>query len=174
MRSPPKTVLFAGLGICTALASIGARAAESSYLEFGYAMPQISFAGYSATPGDIFARAGYNFTKNLAGEVMAAAGVSAGNISGVTLKLDSAYGAYLKAQFEAAPHFEVYGRAGWVHSTLSSNAVAGKGGDSSFSYGVGAQYLFTKNWYVQGDYTSYFEKSGVTIRGPAVAFGYRF
>ena len=174
MKSKGTIAFVTVLGLASAATASAADPQTSSYVEFGYAAPKIGFAGYSATPGDIVVRGGYNFTKNFSAELFGAAGVASGNISGVTLKLDSAYGAYLKARVEATPHFELYARAGWLHATLSSNAVSGTGSDSSFSYGVGAQYLFTKNWYVQGDYTSFYDKDGVTIKGPSIGVGYRF
>jgi len=174
MKSAGTIAFVSVLALSAAATAYAAEPQTSSYFEVGYAAPQIGFAGYSATPGNIVARGGFNFTKNFSAEVFGSAGVASGNINNVTLKLDSAYGAYLKAQAELAPHFEFYARAGWVHATLSSNAVSGTGSDSSFSYGVGAQYLFTKNWYLQGDYSSYYDKQGVTIKGPAIAVGYRF
>jgi outer membrane autotransporter protein len=174
MKTAIVTTLAACLGSCMAGALMAAEPTDSSYFEANYAFPQISFSGLSFNQNQLVARGGYNFNRNFGIEAMAAAGISSGNINGVTLKVDSAYGAYLKAQFEAAPHFEVYARAGWAHITLSSNVVSGTGGDSSFSYGVGAQYLFTKNWYAQGEYTSLYDKEGVTIKGPAIGVGYRF
>jgi outer membrane autotransporter protein len=174
MKAGVTLTLAACLGSCVAGAALAAEPTDSSYFEVGYAFPQLSGDGISFNQGDIVARGGYNFTRNYGIEVMGLAGVSSGDISGVTLKMDSAYGAYLKAQFEAGPHFEVFARAGWAHITLSSNVVSGTGSDSSFSYGVGAQYLFTKNWYVQGEYNSLYDKDGVTIKGPAIGVGYRF
>jgi len=84
-------------------------------------------------------------------------------------------GPTLKGQVEAAPRFELFARVGWVHATLTGSApgLSVSSSDSSISYGVGAQYLFTKNWYVQGDYASYYDKSGDTIRGPSLGIGYR-
>jgi outer membrane autotransporter protein len=174
MKATATMTLAACLGGCMAGAVLAAEPTDSSYFEASYAFPQISVAGISFNQNGLVARGGYNFNRNFAVEVMGAAGISSGDVNGVTLKMDSAYGAYLKAQFEAAPRFELYARAGWAHITLSSNVVPGTGSDSSFSYGAGAQYLFNKNWYVQGEYTSLYDKDGVTIKGPAIGVGYRF
>jgi outer membrane autotransporter protein len=107
---------------------------------------------------------------------MGAAGVYGESFGGATLKVDSAYGTYLKGRFEATPNLELYLRAGWAHVTLRATFMGNSGtaGDSSFSYGVGAQYLFNKKWYVQGEYTSLYNKDGITINGPAIGVGYRF
>ena len=166
--------LAACLGNCVAGAVLAADPTNSSYFEASYAFPQTSFSGLSFNQQELVVRGGYNFNRNFGVEAMGAAGISSGDIQGVTLKVDSAYGIYLKGQVEVAPHFELYARAGWAHITLSSNAVSGTGGDSSFSYGAGAQYLFNKNWYVQGEYTSLYDKDGVSIKGPAIGVGYRF
>jgi outer membrane autotransporter protein len=174
MKTAITMTLAACLGSCVAGAVLAAEPTSSSYFEASYAFPKLSGDGLSFNQSELVARGGYNFNRNVGVEVMGAAGMSSGDINGVTLKVDSAYGAYLKAQFEAAPHFELYARAGWAHITLSSNAVSGTGSDSSVSYGVGAQYLFTKNWYVQGEYNSLYDKDGVTIKGPAIGVGYRF
>lgn len=119
-------------------------------------------------------RAGYDLTPNASLEVLASAGISSGSISNVTLKVNSAFGGYVKARFAATPQFELYARVGFARVNLSSNAVSGTAGDSSFSYGVGAQYRFTKHAYRQADYTSLYDKDGVSIRSPAVSVGYRF
>ncbi len=174
MQAGITTTLAACLGSCLAGAVLAAEPTASSYVEGGYAFPKLSVDGLSFNQGNLVARGGYNFNRNFGAEFMGAAGVSSGNYFGVTLKMDSAYGAYLKAQFELAPQFELFARAGWTHITLSSNAVSGTGSDSSFSYGGGAQYLFTKHWYLQGEYTSLYDKDGVTIKGPAIGVGYRF
>ena len=104
-------------------AVLAAEPTDSSYIEASYVFPQISFSGLSSNQNQLVARGSYNFNRNFGVEAMAAAGISTGNINGVTLKVDSAYGTYLKAQFEAAPHFELYARAGYAHITLSSWAT---------------------------------------------------
>ena len=166
--------LAACLGSCVAGTVLAAEPTDSAYFEAGYTAPTLSFDGLSFDQHDFVARGGYNFNRNFGVEVMAAAGMSSGDINGVTLKVDSLYAAYVKGQFEFAPHFELYGRAGWAHVTLSSNVVSGTGSDSSLSYGAGLQYLFTKNWYVQAEYSSLYDKDGVTLKGPAIGVGYRF
>jgi len=170
--------LAACLGGCVAGAVLAAEPTDSSYVEASYAFPKISGGGGSINQGDIVVRGGYNFNRNLGVELMGLAGVSSEKIGGLTIKVDSAYGAYLKARFEAAPHLELYARAGWAHLNFSTNAFTGPGpntgSDSSFSYAAGAQYLFNRNWYVQGEYLSLYDKDGITINGPAIGMGYRF
>ena len=174
MKAGIITTLVACAAGCVAGVASAADPTDSSYFEASYAFPNISFSGLSFSQNQLVARGGYNFNRNFGAEVMGAAGLSSGDINGVTLKVDSAYGIYLKGQVEVAPQFELFARAGWAHITLSSNVVSGTGGDSSFSYGGGVQYRFNKNWYLQGEYTSLYDKDGVTINGAAVGVGYRF
>ncbi len=176
MKSSGKIVLAACLGIGAALVSVGAQAEGNAYAEFGYAQLKLSTGGFSATPSNAVVRVGYNFTKHLAAELMGAASVSSDNLLGIAFKVDSAYGAYLKGQVAVAPRFELFAKAGWVHTSLTGSfqGMSASSTDSSFSYAVGAQYLFTKNWYLQGDYASYYDKSGDTIKGPSINVGYRF
>jgi len=176
MTSIGKSLLITSLGIGTAFASVRAQAEGYAYLEAGLTQLTWSGGGLSVKPSNALVRAGFQFTKNFAAEVVGAASVSSDTVMGVSFKVDSAYGAYLKGQFEVAPKFELFARAGWLDATLSGSAggISVSTSDSSFSYGVGAQYHFTKSWYVQGDYASYFDKSGDTIKGPSLSVGYRF
>ena len=175
--------LLACAGACGALASAGAHA-EGFYTELGYASIKVgsSSAGFSATVGDAALRVGYMFTKNFGAEVFGATGVTSGDVCCVgpsvpaSIKIDSAYGAYLKGQFEVAPSFELFAKAGWVNATAKASAlgISASTSDSSFSYAIGVQWLITRNWYAQADYASYYDKSGDTAKGPSVSVGYRF
>jgi outer membrane autotransporter protein len=173
-----KSLVVTCLGIGTALASVDAQAQDNAYFEAGLAQVTLSTSGVSLKPTDALVRFGYNFTRNFSGEIIGAASVSSDSFMGADFKLDSAYGVYLKGQVEAAPNFELFAKVGWVHATLSGSipgtGISVSSSDSSFSYGAGLQYLFNKNWYVQGDYASYYDKSGDTIKGPSISVGYRF
>jgi len=167
--------LVACLGACAALVSTSAQA-EGFYAELGYAWIQISGGGISATPADALLRVGYNVTPYLGVEVAGGTSASSANVRGASIKVDSAYGVYLKGQYEVAPSLELFAKLGWIDSTLkvSGGGFSASTSDNSFSYAVGVQYLFDKNWYVQADYASYYDKSGVTGRGPSISGGYRF
>jgi outer membrane autotransporter protein len=176
MKQAKTSLVVACLGLGTALASVGAEAQGNAYVEAGLTQLTWSGGGLSVKPTNALVRVGYDFTKNLAGELVATASVSSDTVQGISFKVDSGYGAYLKGKVDVAPNFELFARAGWVHATLSGAfmGISVSTSDSSFSYGAGLQYLFTKNWYVQGDYASYYDKSGDTIKGPSVSVGYRF
>jgi outer membrane autotransporter protein len=159
-----------------ALAVTTAHADPSFYTEIGYAWPKIDSSGYSVTPSDGLLRLGYNMTDHFAVEAFGATSLRSADLFGVAIKIDNAYGAYLKGQWEVAPSFELFAKTGWVHATLAGAAygVSASSSDDSFSYGVGAQYRFTPNWYGQVDYLSYYDKNGDTIRGPSISIGYRY
>jgi len=152
------------------------------YVEGSYAWPKFDSGGYSGTMGAGIVRAGVNFHRYWAVEAVGAFGTADAHISAygipISMKLKSAYGAYLKAQYPVSPHFELFARAGWLHATLEASAtdygVSASASDSSFSYGAGFQVPFGTGWYAQADYMSYYSKSGDAIRGPSIGFGYRF
>lgn len=176
MTSLGKGLLITGLGITTALAGVGAQAEDNVYVEAGITQLTLSSGGFSVKPTNALVRVGYQFTKNFSAEALGATSVSSDTLMGASFKVDSAFGAYLKGQVQVAPGFELFARVGWVRATLTGSApgISLSSSDSSVSYGVGAQYLFTRNWYVQGDYASYYDKSGDTIKGPSLGVGYRF
>ena len=180
MSSQTKSLLIIGVAVGAALASVGAQAGAqgegSTYVELGYTQLNWSEGSLSIKPSNALVRVGYQFNSYLAAELLGAASVSSDTLQGVSFKVDSAYGAYLKGQVPVGPKFELFARAGWLHATFTGSfmSTSVSVGDSSISYGVGAQYHFTKNWYVQGDYASYFNKGGDSIKGPSVSVGYRF
>jgi len=173
--------------VMTGLALVGlagGRAAQAQthpplagpYAEVGYAWLTLSSSGQDVSTDDLIARMGMDFMPYLGGEIFGGTSSSSGNLYGVSLKVDDLYGAYLKLHAEIATDFELFARAGWVHSTVKAS-YAGFGGSSSgddLSYGVGLQFTFADHWYMQGDYMSYYGKHGDTIKGPAVSVGYRF
>ena len=165
----------ASLGVCSTLISATALAGDF-YSELGYTGIRVSGGGVSATPADAILRVGYDITKNFGVEVDGATSVSSANLRGVDLKVDSAYGAYLKGQLEVAPSLELFAKLGWMKTTLQASFMgnSASSSDSSFSYAAGIRYLFTRNWYAQADYASYYDKSGTTARGPSVTAGFRF
>ena len=167
--------LVAGLAGCSMLVSATTLAGDV-YSELGYSRIRVSGGGISATPADAILRIGYDFTRNFGAEVDGLTSVASANIGGVDLKIDSAYGAYLKGQVEVAPSVELYAKLGWMKATLKASFMgnSASSSDSSFSYAAGARYLFTRNWYAQADYASYYDKSGATARGPSISVGHRF
>lgn len=176
MSSVAKSLRVTSLGVVAAILSFSAQAEGNAYVEAGFAQLRWSEGSESVTPSNALMRFGYDFTQNFAAEGVASTSVSSDALMGVSFKVDNFYGVNLKGQVELVPHFEMFARAGWTHVNVSGSAggVSASASGSSFSYGAGAQYLVTKNWYMQGDYTSYYHKSGDSISGPSISVGYRF
>jgi len=176
-RTASVALLLAGLvGSLAAQAQSHAPAPAQPYAEVGYAWLTLSSGGQDISTDDLVARMGMDFMPYLGGEVFGATSSSSGNAYGVSFKVDDVYGAYLKLHDEIATDIELFARAGWVHSTVKASFggyQASQSGDS-FSYGFGLQFNFADHWYMQGDYTSYYDKHGDTINGPALSVGYRF
>jgi outer membrane immunogenic protein len=186
MKSTASRVIAAVLALGGLLTGQAAHAQShpplaTPYAEVGYAWMTLS-SGADVNTGELIARMGMDFMPYLGGEIFGGTSASSGNIydpfSGysASLKVDDLYGAYLKLHAEIATEFELFARAGWVHSTVKASVAGfqGSSSDDSFSFGIGAQFVFADHWYMQGDYTSYYDKHGDTIRGPAVSIGYRF
>jgi outer membrane immunogenic protein len=176
MNSFVRNFAVVGLGVCTALPSFAAAPQGQTYAELGYGWLKLSSDGFDVTTSELIGRFGYEFNKYIGAEVFGATSVSSGSVDGVSVKVDNAYGAYLKVRGEAAPGFELFGKLGWVHATLNASipGASASSSDSSISYGVGLQYTFSGNWYGQADYMSYYDKSGTSIKGPSIGVGVRF
>jgi Outer membrane protein beta-barrel domain len=146
------------------------------YAEVGYAWLTLSSSGTDVSTADWVARMGMDFMPYLGGEVFGGTSASSGDAYGASFKVDNMYGAYLKLHVETAQDFELFARAGWVHSTLKASyyGYGASSSDDSLSYGVGMQFTFADHWYMQGDYFSYYDKHGDTIKGPSLSVGYRF
>ena len=170
-----RNLSIVGLGICAALPA-AAQNGGQTYAELSYGWLKLSSDGFDVTSGELIGRFGYEFTKYLGAEVFGATNVSSGDVYGIKVKVDNAYGAYFKGRVEAAPGFELFGKLGWVHATLNASipGASASDSDSSFSWGVGAQYTFSEKWYAQVDYMSYYDKDGDSIKGPSLGVGLRF
>ena len=170
-------ILFVGcLGTGAALPCAAAGNEGGIHVEAGYTQLSLSGDGISLKPANALVRVGYDITSNFSAELVGTASVASDSYQGVSFKVDNGYGAFLKGQSEILPKLELFARAGWMHTTLTGSFMvrSASASDSSFAYGVGVQYRFTKNWYGQMDYASYYDKGGDSIRGPSISFGYRF
>ena len=176
MKLLTRMLSFVGVAFCASLPALAAPPEGQMYGELSYSWMKLSTTGYNVTSDDVIGRLGYEFTKNFGAEIFGATNISSGSLYGVDVKVDNAYGAYFKARTEVAPGFELFGKVGWLHATVNASipGASASSSDSSFSYGVGVQYTFNGPWYVQGDYMSYYDKSGDSIKGPSIGVGVRF
>jgi predicted porin len=160
-----------------AMLSTAAQAQTSPvYGEIGYTMLKMKAEGESVKPNALRGIVGYTLHPNVAVEGMLAFGVGDDSINGVDVKLQHAYGAYVKPKFDVTPQFEVFGRLGFTEAKFKATDAAGSESDSDndFSYGLGAAYRFNPRMSVGLDYMRYSDKDGVKVDGVTVSFGYRF
>jgi opacity protein-like surface antigen len=127
--------------------------------------------------------AGYEFHPNFAVEGMAGTNVDSDPISlngsevaGTSLKVNRAYGVFIKPKVMLTPELELFGRLGVV-----DNKTTGQVGnlsitdtDHDFAYGAGISYHFDKTTYGSLGYSNFYDKHGTTTRGATLSVGMKF
>jgi outer membrane autotransporter protein len=178
------------IAAAAAFALLGPVHAQSSlpfYGEIGYTSLKIEGNGYSVHPDAVRGIIGYAFHPYLALEGMLAGGIndddtnvsSFGVPTNVGLKLQHAYGIYVKPRYEWN-QVEAFGRLGWARSKVRATASAGglsaseSNSDDDFSYGAGVNYRFDPRMHVGVDYMVYYDKDNSKVNGWTISFGYRF
>jgi outer membrane autotransporter protein len=148
-----------------------APAASPLYGELGYSWTQIHGNGFKATPGAVRGIIGYDLNPNLAVEGMLEGGTRDATDNGVTAKLQSSYGLFVKPKYDFG-NAEVFARAGWARTNLDLST--GNVSSNDFAYGVGAKYNVTPRMNVGLDYTRLADKNGVKVDGVTLGLGYHF
>lgn len=192
------------LSICSAilaLTCIGASAQSRSgmsgmYIEADYSKVNFKVAADNSVPSpDMTVKPSmYKFIlgaevhPNLAIEGMLASGGSdnttqanvAGAPTSLNVKVNNAFGVFLKPKFNVTNDLELFGRIGYnrvnLNTTVTTPTVigTGRGGENSAAYGIGAKYNITREWSAVVDYTQYFKKEDITINGVSVGVAYNF
>jgi hypothetical protein len=155
------------------LAGSAAQADEGLYTEIGLVPMRFSAGGDSLTPEVAVLRLGYAMSKNFALEATAATTVQADSSGRTEFKVDNALGGYLKGTIELARNLELFAKLGVVRTQLSAGGL-GSASDHSVSYAAGLQYHFSKKFYGQIDYASYYDRDGLRATGPSLSLGIRF
>jgi outer membrane autotransporter protein len=145
--------------------------ASPLYGELGYSWTQIHGNGFKATPGAVRGIIGYDLNPNLAVEGMLEGGTRDATDNGVTAKLQSSYGLFVKPKYDFG-NAEVFARAGWARTNLDLST--GNVSSNDFAYGVGAKYNVTPRMNVGLDYTRLADKNGVKVDGVTLGLGYHF
>src|SRR4051812_12651975 len=121
MKVRMKSVSIAAAAVMLSTAALAQAQAQTSpvYGEIGYTMLKIKSEDVGTVhPGALRGIVGYAFHPNLAVEGMLAFGVVSDNVdvSGVNVKvkLDNAYGIYLKPKYDVTPQVELFGRLGYT------------------------------------------------------------
>ena len=197
------------LSICSAilaLTCIGASAQsrnamsgmyiEADYTQANVKINQDASAGVTADtkvkPSMYKFIVGAEVHPNLAIEGMLASGGSDNsttmNVNGTptntSMKINSAYGVYLKPKFNVTNDLELFGRIGYNRFNLTGvqNYTSGgiaytdtlKGNGNSVAYGIGVKYNITREWSAVVDYMQYLKKDDTTINGLSFGLAYNF
>ena len=173
--------------IALAAFAVSATAVQAQlYGEVGYTalkIKQTSGANtLQASPGVLGATIGYDVHKNVAVEAMGVFGInedtvkSNGTSVAAKAKMDSSYGVFLKPKTMLGESFEVFGRLGYMSSKVSVTGAgyAGSTSDSSFAYGLGANYYFTKTTYLTANYMNLYNKNNTKVDGLTFGLGMKF
>lgn len=151
-------------------------AANTGYIELGVSSIRYEGGGAWAQPGLANLKLGFNANKNISFELLGATTINEAHVGAVSFRVDSLFGLYLKAKTDLTENLDIFGRFGVARNNVS---VSGPGGyawayDTSVSFGAGLDYNFTKNFYGQIDYMSYYMKDGTSAFGPSVSLGVKF
>ncbi|PUE18519.1 hypothetical protein B9Z38_15670 [Limnohabitans sp. MMS-10A-160] len=136
-----------------------------------------------AQPTMIGIVAGYEFHPNLAVEGMLGTNANSDTISlngtevpGTSLKVNRAYGLFIKPKVMLSPDWELFGRLGVVE-----NKTTGQVGsysitdtDHDVAYGAGLSYYFDKTTYGSLSYTNFYDKQGTRTQGTTLSVGMKF
>jgi opacity protein-like surface antigen len=168
----------------TLAASFGAAAQTTPatggiYGEVGYTSLKVKFSDddgqkYSASPSAIRLIVGTALHPNFAVEGMLAFGAGKDTLSGTTekVKLNNAFGIYVKPKMNLTAELELFGRFGYARSKVSVGGEKDSEGD--VSYGLGLGYALSKQTSINVDYMSYYKKDGVKVDGFTFGVGYKF
>jgi hypothetical protein len=166
-----KTAAIAAL----ALAAAGAQAEWHG--ELGYSALNVDGSGTSVDLGALSGTIGYGLHENFAVEGMLAFGVKDDQVGGAKVELEHSYGIFAKPRIMLSPNFELFGRIGYVESKLKASAP-GYGSlsdtDGDWAYGVGGNYYFDRNSYLNASYLRFYDKDGIRGDGLTIGLGMKF
>lgn len=149
------------------LSQIASAEEKKSYVEIGAGSVAYEEAGWRLVPKIVKLTAGTKIVDHLAIEAMGAFGAADSTVEGITLKVDSMLGLYLKPYFNLGDSVELYGKLGYTRLSGTASGIGGSisAHDSGFSYGAGGAFKFDDTYSVFLDYMQYYDKNGVTVRG---------
>lgn len=156
------------------------------YGEIGYSSVSVSIKdGTDSTkfkPDLLTGVIGYRLNPNLSVEALLGFGVGDSGVkfngSSVPAKgeLGTSYGVFLRPSAPVSESVELFGRVGFVRSTLklSTAGLSLSDSDTGFAYGIGANVHLSQRSYLQANWTSYYNKGGTKLEGLGLAWGMKF
>ena len=176
---------FLMLGGSAQAQMIPAFSTSGLYGELGYTFLKVDGLGTSGRPGAIRGLLGYEFHPMLAVEGFFGGGVQDddrnivvnGISNNVSFDAKSMYGIWLRPKY-AMNQFELFARLGWAHTKVNVEArpsgLNATQSDDDFSWGIGANYRFNRNFYGGIDWIRYSNQSDHKVDGLTLSVGYHW
>ena len=126
---------------------------------------------------------GYEVHPNLALEGVAVTNVDTDTISlngsevaGASLKVQRAFGFFIKPKVMLTPEWELFGRLGSIENKTKAQygSLSATQTEHDLAYGIGLNYHFNKTTYGSLGYSSFYDKQNTTARGATLAVGMKF
>ena len=169
-----RTLKFAALAL-----GLSGMAAAHAQLYVGASVSRfdVSVDGLSNTkPSAVTLKLGEQMSPNLAFEARLGKGLSSDSVNGLDLKVNTYYGIYGKGILPVTNDFSAYGLLGYSRGkvTVGPNSAT----DGGLSYGLGAEYMLTKNASVGLEWARLFRGSvggaDYRVNGLSLGVGYKF
>jgi len=153
---------------------------NKTYIELGavYGKYQETYGWFTTGMGSL--KLGVNLTENISIEGLVATSVADTNFyvgsTLVSARVNNLYGGYLKVKAPTSSSVDLFGRIGVAGGQVSASSSYGSSwaSDTGLSYGGGLDIKIDEKSYVIVDFTSYYNRSGITVTGFGVGYGFRF
>lgn len=158
-----------------------AHAEMDQYVGVNVSRAQYDETGFpTANPTAVSVKLGGQLSPNFAFETRVGKGISEGNVtySGtpISIKIDSFFGVYLKGILPVNPSFAPYALVGYTRGSLT--AKAGRyfvsSSDSDVSYGIGADFPFTKSVSLNLEWARLLTGVNYKIEALSLGVAYKF
>jgi opacity protein-like surface antigen len=175
-----RTIKFAVLAL--GLSSMAAAQAQQAlYVGASVSRFDLSINGLSnAKPSAFSLKLGEQMNPNFAAEVRLGKGMSGDSISGADVKVNSYYGFYAKGILPVTNEFSAYGLLGYTRGKVTVNRPGNSASDTDggLSYGLGVDYMITKNASVGLEWARLFKGSvgglDYKVNGLALGVAYKY
>jgi len=169
-------IIFTSITLLCSLTQVAYAEDKKNYAEIGYGWVAYEEAGWKLVPRIVNFTLGTKVHENIALEGMGAIGVWESSMGGVTLKVDSVFGAYVKPLVNLGENAELFGKLGFtrVSLTASSSVASASNSESDFSYGGGAAYKFDSSTALVVSYMVYYDKHVSRIFGASTGLRFDF
>jgi outer membrane autotransporter protein len=184
-----KRIAIAAAAALLMLGTAQAQQRSPLYGEIGYSFLEIKDQGFKANPQALRGIIGYDFHPNVAVEGMLMFGTASDDQTvvdagtgipvNVDVKVKNAFGVFAKPKYDFG-NIEAFARLGWARTKVGVSGSAlgvtvdDDASDSSFAWGLGANYRFNPRMSVGLDWMRYNKDGSAKVQGWTVSFGYRF